>query len=292
MPHLQQTRVGWENEHLAKFLLSRISFLAHPLTVADDLGVDLLCTLFEPKVVDQKIQLFPRQAFAIQIKTTFEPIDVSKKIEYLRGLELPYFVGFVDRTDSSVKIYSGELLPDFLSAAPAQFTLRLEPQAGPIVHQPQGPWTHNGANDYSLPIPLVGKLCVTDNDAHFDAIRQALLVQCSFMLRNIAAKISNEYIFQYPSVPHDYYRIIAGIGSVNHFRTNLMLRLAEAFYNLRFILRANPKASVLTEFVELEKSFLACRALGYPRIDVAQPLYDDLKAAIPSPPAPATAPPP
>jgi hypothetical protein len=40
-------RRGWENEHLAAVLLSGVSFIAHPLTIGDDIGSDFFCTLFE-----------------------------------------------------------------------------------------------------------------------------------------------------------------------------------------------------------------------------------------------------
>lgn len=40
MGPLRQTRLGWENEQLAHYLLSRFSFVAHPSTVGDDLGSD------------------------------------------------------------------------------------------------------------------------------------------------------------------------------------------------------------------------------------------------------------
>jgi hypothetical protein len=59
---LGRFRKGWENEHLASFLLSRIAFVANPLTVADDIGSDFFCTLFE---VFNGDSLFPRNSLAI-----------------------------------------------------------------------------------------------------------------------------------------------------------------------------------------------------------------------------------
>jgi hypothetical protein len=38
---------GWDNEHLATFLLSRIAFVATPVKVGDDIGIDVFCTVFE-----------------------------------------------------------------------------------------------------------------------------------------------------------------------------------------------------------------------------------------------------
>jgi hypothetical protein len=73
MPHLEKFRKGWENEHLATFLLSRIAFVANPVKVADDVGTDLFCTLFE--ITEGK--LFPRNSFALQAKSSAGEIDAK-----------------------------------------------------------------------------------------------------------------------------------------------------------------------------------------------------------------------
>lgn len=112
MPHLGKLHKGWENEHLASFLLSRISFVANPVTVGDDVGSDFFCTLFEVSEADQ---LFPRNSLAIQIKSSKDPVDATSKIEYLEKLELPFFVGVVDQNKLRLSIYSGEYLPILFS---------------------------------------------------------------------------------------------------------------------------------------------------------------------------------
>jgi hypothetical protein len=40
MPHFYTVRSGWEGERLAEYLLSRFSFVAQPITTADDVGSD------------------------------------------------------------------------------------------------------------------------------------------------------------------------------------------------------------------------------------------------------------
>jgi len=116
MGHLKTTRIGWENERLAEFLLSRISFIANPAKNSDDLGTDFICTLFREETKNGILQLFPTNSFAIQAKTG-EPaeLDVSKHLDYLRGLELPFFVGFVDQEKTSLRIYSSHHLPALFS---------------------------------------------------------------------------------------------------------------------------------------------------------------------------------
>ena len=65
MDQRYQFRKGWENENLAQYLLSRVAFVARPVSVSDDMGTDFYCTLFQ-KIRDRT--LLPRTAFAIQIK--------------------------------------------------------------------------------------------------------------------------------------------------------------------------------------------------------------------------------
>jgi hypothetical protein len=84
---------GWENEHLATFLLSRLSFVASPITIADDIGTDLFCTLFD--IAEHKGQpvLLPRRSIAVQIKSSREPIDIVPRLDYIARLEIPYYIG-------------------------------------------------------------------------------------------------------------------------------------------------------------------------------------------------------
>jgi hypothetical protein len=276
MAQLQQTKAGWENEHLAKFLLSQISFLAHPITVSDDIGTDVVCTIFEPRVVDKTVQLFPKQAFAIQLKSSLDEVEADCVNGYLPGLELPFFLGFVDRATSSLSIYSGELLPDFFSSTAYGDAIKLVPQSDPIAHKPDWKWEKNKAGKFKVPMPLVGKLTVGDAPERIEATRAALLKLCEVTLKNIATRINQEYVFQYPG----YARIIVGPGSEKVFRLNLMLRLAEGFYNLRYLFDSNRAVFVRAEFDELEASFLALKARGYPMHNFADMVYSDLKRAL------------
>jgi len=73
MTHLSSFRKGWENENLARFLLSRFSFVAHPASVSDDIGTDFFCTIFEIVKEGKRDSLMPRNAFAIQISRATMP---------------------------------------------------------------------------------------------------------------------------------------------------------------------------------------------------------------------------
>lgn len=115
MAHLYRFRKGWQNENLARFILSRISFVAHPATVADDVGSDFYCTLFEIVEDSGKRHLIPRNAFAVQVKSNRRKFSVSNKASYFSKFEVPLFIGVVDQETLRLDIYSGEFLPMFFS---------------------------------------------------------------------------------------------------------------------------------------------------------------------------------
>lgn len=111
MAHLLSFRKGWESENIARYILSRFSFIANPSTISDDIGSDYFCTLFKIKSNGRNKFLIPQNFFAIQIKSDKRKIPYSKKIEYLSNLEIPYFIGVVNRQNLSLTIYSGEYIP-------------------------------------------------------------------------------------------------------------------------------------------------------------------------------------
>jgi len=103
------------------------------------------------------------------------------------------------------------------------------------------------------------------------------------MLRNVATRINREYVFQYPGAgANGYARIMAGPGSEGVFRENLMLRLAEAFYNLRYVFDNRRDRFDRAEFDELEKCFLGLKERGYPMHEFVEMVYGDLKRALDS----------
>src|SRR5438067_11849084 len=115
---LAPTHKGWENEHLATFLLSRIAFVASPVTVADDIGTDIFCTLFEVAKHKRQDVLLPRSSIAVQIKSNSGPVDVASKLDYLHRLEVPYYLGVVNQEQLTLELFSGRLLPVLLSRRP------------------------------------------------------------------------------------------------------------------------------------------------------------------------------
>lgn len=236
MAHLGSFRKGWENEHLATYLLSRIAFTANPITVADDIGSDFLCTLFEPREIDNRQQLFPLRSFALQVKSNRKPVQADNKIEYLNRLELPFFLGVIHRSDLSLSIFSGEFLPMMFShfGPPQQLALYPVPEKMISVGKPY----ERKGNLCEVKLPFVVKLAATDKQKDCDANRKILDRLCIRMHSNISTRTGKEYIFRLGG--DRGFQILAGSGSAETFRHNFYLRLAEVFYNLEWLLDHAP----------------------------------------------------
>lgn len=230
MPQLHKLRKGWEKEHLAKFILSKFCFISEPSTISDDVGTDILCTLF--KIKDSQF-LIPQNSFAIQIKSNKKDIDVGNKRNYLTGLELPYFVGVISEDEKLISIYAGEYISDFFSSsAPSMPTVKkiciklIEERPEPLEM-----WKERRGK-LSLYFPKV-----IDIPFDFDYIKnpekiEGLFEICKMMQDNISSKTSNGFVFK--KFKSNFVHIYAGAGSAQTFRNNYNQRLAEVFFNLRW----------------------------------------------------------
>lgn len=251
MPHLAVPRTGWENEHLATYLLSQIAFVAHPMTVADDVGSDFFCTLFEPRGQGRKQMLFPLNTFAIQVKSRRRKVEATNKIEYLHGIELPFFLGVANRSGPRMSIYSGEYLPLMFShlGLPRQLTLHL------VNHsEVSAANAYDGAEGDScnLRLPFVLELAAGDSRETISENAQKLSLLCSRMHRNISTWKLDEYIFKFDSGEE---QIVAGCRSSQVFRHNFCLRLAEVFYNMKWLYNASRSEFSVAEFEMYERTY-------------------------------------
>jgi hypothetical protein len=236
--HLKLFRQGWENEHLATYLLSRIAFIANPITVADDIGSDFLCTLFEPREIDNRQQLFPLRSFALQVKSSRRRVRSDNKIEYLNRLELPFFLGVVHRHDLSLSIFSGEFLPMMFTHFGPPQKLTLCPVQKKTLNCREA-YTRKGRS-YDLKLPFVVKLAAADTPTVSDAMRKVLDALCARMHSNISTRTGKEYIYHLDD--DGRVQFFAGPDSAKTFRHNFYLRLAEVFYNLEWLLDNAPKS--------------------------------------------------
>jgi hypothetical protein len=276
MGHLAVPRKGWENEHLATYLLSQIAFVAHPMTVADDVGSDFFCTLFEPREQGPTQMLFPLHSFAIQVKSSRRKVNATNKIEYLHGLEIPFFLGVVDRSDSYLSVYSGEYLPFMFShlGRPAQLRLHM------VDHEKvtaSNAYAGTGGGPCDLRLPFVLRLAAADDRQTLTANGGKLAKLCSRMHRNISSWKLDEYIFTCDAPAPE--RIFAGCGSVQHFRHNFYLRLAEVFFNMEWLYEKHQGFSV-AEFEMYDRIYRDLLTNGSEIPPILEMVYERLRGLI------------
>lgn len=279
MGQLAGTRIGWENEHLATFLLSKIAFVANPITVADDIGSDFFCTLFESRTKNNAEQLFPRNSFAIQIKSKEGTIHATNKIQYLDKLELPFFVGIVDQNKLQLRIYSGEYLPILFPLYGIPLGLRLSPVPAKKIETDGYCKVTRDKNFVALNallrLPFVMEIGAHESRSDTLKKAQRLGELCSRIHDNISARTSKEYIFR-TGQPGSAI-ILAGPGSVHTFRNNFCLRLAEAFYNIEWLYNNQRNNFRMKEFRIYEKCYWDLLDSGTEIPPILKKIYDQLK---------------
>jgi hypothetical protein len=256
MAHLLKIRKGWENENLARFILSKFSFVSQPTTIADDLGADFFCTFFievakERKSKNNKIIedvfIYPKHSFAIQIKSNKYQFDITNKLEFFDNLEIPFFIGVVDQEKLSISFYSGDVIPELFSyvglppinnadnitAKAALFETRIKHGQEPRQSK------------YIIPFFKIGEICASDTEEKLSAFIESFSGICLNYQRNIISKKNNQYIYHdaVTMVP----KIIFGSGSYQVCRNNFVERLAEVLFNLAW---AAPQVDDKKQFMQ------------------------------------------
>lgn len=244
MAHLYKFRQGWQSENVARFLLSEFAFISQPSTIADDIGNDFYCTLFSREQVKRNIYLTPKNSFVIQIKSSSRSLDLSSKAEFLDQLELPFFIGVVNRRERILKIYSGRALHLLFhgKGMPNKLVSKLTTQ---IKDKHYYDKIDASKEEYQLLFPLIAEVSAKNIDEDSEKVYSIMAEECSLIHKNISARRMGESIlFDGPNS-----RIImAGQGSNQLFRHNFCLRLTEVFYNLKWIFEKKPQFFSRTEF--------------------------------------------
>jgi len=256
MGHLYRLRTGWEGERLAHYLLSRFSFVAQPTTIADDVGSDFYCTIFDILETDPPT-VEARTSFAIQVKTNASRIEAHNKVKYLHHLEIPFFLGVVDQTKAELKIYSAEHFPMMTATYGLREKLWLRP-----VESRAEPWDDETDPDgVTLNCYYVCAFNASEGREEIRPKVADLLNLCNRATANIGSRRVEEHIYHWHN---GSVSIVAGCGSATHFRNNLYKRLAEAFFNFKWILEAEPNAFNLEEFKIYERFFIALTKIELP----------------------------
>jgi hypothetical protein len=227
---------GWENEHLATFLLSRVAFVASPVTVSDDIGTDLFCTLFDRVEHDGQPELHPRRSIAVQVKSSKKPVDIVKNLGYIARLEVPYYLGVVDQAALTIELYSARFLPALLSLKGQHSRLDLVPVEQFVRnYRPVDP-----EKGFSLLCHKVAALSASDDRATTDRAAAALKEDSAAALQAIASRLNKEYVFEIADGEVEFF---AGRDSAVSFRHAFFKRLAEAYANLGWLLDNRTPAS-------------------------------------------------
>ena len=253
MPHLAVIRRGWQNEHLSAFMLSRFAFIAHPAKIGDDIGTDFFCTFFETIRQSNKDYLIPKGSFAIQVKSCGGSINVTKQIDFLHRLELPFFVGVVNQKNSSLTIYSGEYLPILFphKGLPNKLTLKLCPKHD---FAPDNYFEQIGEHAYKLRCPKISTFSVFMKDREIEIEATRIRKLAERIQKNIAARASDENIYAV-GIDGGATVILAGPGSVQVFRENFKRQLAEVFHNIAWILDRPDRDLDISEFRFYERIY-------------------------------------
>jgi hypothetical protein len=254
MEYLASFRKGWENENLARYILSRFSFIANPSTVSDDIGSDYFCTIFTLDSRKNKKYLFPKSSFAIQIKSNYRKIDITKKIGYITQLELPYFIGIINNKNLNLAIYSSEYFPIFISTkTPSKLEISLCEDREEIYYR------EKNNNHFVIDFPKVGQININEDEASLKLFVDEFIKLCYMMHENIASRKNKEYIFSHFN--KEKITIIAGKDSSNTYAGNLYKRLAECFYNIEWKFIHNIDFS-MEEFKIYEDLYFKLKALN------------------------------
>lgn len=268
MAQLHKFRKGWQSEHIARAILSQFSFLAHPAQVSDDLGMDFFCTLFTIEKSDNCDILIPKNSFAIQIKSSARQNDITNMIGYIHKLNIPFFWGILNREKLKLKIYSGEYFYQFISLiTPNNLCIKF------VESRSVDSWEKNG-NSYNLYFPLVAEIGFKLTNRKINKLTEAINLLCTHIQDNISSRNRREYIFKHFETNH--YSIITGRDSVNSFRENFQMRLAESLANLHWLYKNRRNSFKIEEFNFYKQIYNDLVRLGFTIHPILRGFYDDL----------------
>ena len=220
--------------------------------------------------------MFPKNSFAIQIKSNFGDIRATNKIDYLFGLELPFFVGVIERKRWRLSIFSGEYLPILFSHYGHPSTLSLVLDSGCEIGSP---YQGSEGGPCTLRLCRVCDLSFSDSAVVLREKGATMSGLCKRMHGNVSARAIDEYVFRLDDEGRKV-DIVAGVGSVKTFRHNFYLRLAEVFYNFEWILDKQPQCFHQAEFEVYDRLFNSLVSLRCDLPPVLQGAYCRVKSKI------------
>lgn len=283
MAQTKSYRDGWQCQNIARAILHDFCFLSEPLYSANDIGGDFFCTIFEREQVKTTINLLPRQSFWIQVKSEKQwkkDNDLTKILPTLNELKMPFFIGSVNLTTLSLKIYSGHYLTPLFAYKGFDHIHELSAkECDNLVVTPDDYYFEDlSGGKYALYFPFVDELRLPAEISALDSTTKLMLKECTRMLENIATGINEEHTFRTHSDIGEL--MFAGSGSIKVFERNFFKRFAEVFFNLNKACENPENMPLLGEmFPVYNEIFLQLDELYGARIDNLSSLRRQYAAA-------------
>jgi len=229
--HLKSYRSGWQSENLARYILSNFAFISQPSTIADDIGADFFCTIFDDFISEKKSYLIPKESFAIQIKSDSTTFSIDGKAQYLKGLGIPFFVGVVDKNKQELEIFSGEyLLPFFADKSKAD---KIKIKICEVTPTDGPPYSENG-EAFTVCFPKIVTIGTDPTLDDFSNKIQVLSKACKTINGNITRRNNKELIFA-----DSFSRGFIMVGDEQIKQESLSHRLLKIRIELSYILDNN-----------------------------------------------------
>ncbi|MCK5050252.1 MAG: hypothetical protein KAS53_00840 [Candidatus Cloacimonetes bacterium] len=253
MAHLKSFRAGWENEHVAKYIISKFSFISSPNTIGDDLGVDFFCTIFDVQMKNKKKYLFPtKNSFAIQIKSNRSDINFTKKINYLYLLHFPFFVGVVSQKKKKLTFYSNIYFDKEITIKWPKEKLLLKLSDEKRINKPY--YYNENKKARILTLQKCAQITFTDDDESIIESVELIKKNCSTMQKNILNRLTEHYVFFNPNTPTQA-DVVTGKDSYNGIRKHFFNRFGELLSNLEWFLKSNPENQKARHELDYFKEF-------------------------------------
>ena len=226
--HLASFRKGWQSENLARYILSNFAFISQPSTIADDLGSDFFCTIFEAVPNKKNNALVPKESFAIQIKSNRKPFCITGKTEYLKNLGIPFFVGVCNKKKQNLEFYSGEYLIPFFIDEPAAEKIKIKLSETDDCKENR---YSEKDGEYTIKFPKLFNIGSNHDSPEFKEAIKNLSKACRTISRNITRRNNKEYIF-FESFSNNFILV----SNKKTIKESMDTRLNKIFFELAYIL--------------------------------------------------------
>jgi hypothetical protein len=244
--HLASFRKGWQSENIARYILSNFAFIAQPSTIADDLGSDFFCTIFDTIPNGNNNFLVPKESFAIQIKGNRKPFYITGKTEYLKSLGIPFFVGVYNKKSQELEFYSGEYLIPFFVDEPSAEKIKIK-----LCDTDDCKENRYAEDDdeFTLKFPKLFTIGSNHDSPEFKNAINNLSKACRTISRNITRRNNKEYIF-FESFSNN----VMLVSNKQDIRASIDTRLSKIFFELAYILENNYIDTDLDKYNKIKDS--------------------------------------